>query len=147
MGCSRQEYWSRWHAPLQGIFLTQMSNPHLLCFLHWQLGSLLLHKKEWTNAICSNMDGPRDCHTKWSKSFLHFQSTSCKDPCNYRYNWIIQHNLPSQDSYSSLQSSFCCIWRSFHERPLLSPTHEAFMCKRWWTEQKLGKTTIKFLIM
>ena len=26
------------------------------------------HKKEWNNAICSNMDGPRDYHTKWSKS-------------------------------------------------------------------------------
>ena len=24
--------------------------------------------KEWNNAICSNMDGPRDYHTKWSKS-------------------------------------------------------------------------------
>ena len=24
--------------------------------------------KEWNNAICSNIDGPRDCHTKWSKS-------------------------------------------------------------------------------
>ena len=25
-------------------------------------------RKEWNNAICSNMDGPRDYHTKWSKS-------------------------------------------------------------------------------
>jgi len=25
-------------------------------------------KKEWTNAICSNMDGPRERHTEWSKS-------------------------------------------------------------------------------
>ena len=25
-------------------------------------------KKEWNNVICSNMDGPRDYHTKWSKS-------------------------------------------------------------------------------
>ena len=25
-------------------------------------------KKEGNNAICSNMDGPRDCHTEWSKS-------------------------------------------------------------------------------
>ena len=25
-------------------------------------------KKERTNATCSNMDGPRDCHTEWSKS-------------------------------------------------------------------------------
>ena len=25
--------------------------------------------KEGNNAICSNMDGPRDCHTEWSKSY------------------------------------------------------------------------------
>ena len=24
-------------------------------------------KKEWDNAICSNIDGLRDYHTKWSK--------------------------------------------------------------------------------
>ena len=30
-------------------------------------GVLLIHKKR-NNAICSNMDGPRDYHTKWSKS-------------------------------------------------------------------------------
>ena len=30
------------HALLQGIFLTQGSNPGLLCFLHWQAGSLPL---------------------------------------------------------------------------------------------------------
>ena len=24
-------------------------------------------KKEWNYAICSNMDGPRDDHTKWGK--------------------------------------------------------------------------------
>ena len=29
---------------------------------------LLSHKKEWSNAICSNMDGRRDYHPKWSKS-------------------------------------------------------------------------------
>ena len=29
---------------------------------------LLRHKKEWNNAICSNMDGPRDDHTKWSQT-------------------------------------------------------------------------------
>ena len=27
-------------------------------------GILLSHKKERNNAICSNMDGPRDCHTE-----------------------------------------------------------------------------------
>ena len=40
MGLSRQEYWSRLHALLQGMFPTQGSNPCLLCRLHWQVGSL-----------------------------------------------------------------------------------------------------------
>ena len=31
-------------------------------------GIVLSHKKEWNNAICSNMDGPRDYHTKESQS-------------------------------------------------------------------------------
>ena len=29
-------------------------------------GILFCHKKEWNNAICSNMDGSRDCHIEWS---------------------------------------------------------------------------------
>ena len=36
--------------------------------VHIYNGILLSHKKEQNNAICSNMDGPRDCHTEWSKS-------------------------------------------------------------------------------
>ena len=36
--------------------------------VHIYNGILLSHKKEWNNAICSNMDGPRDYHTTWSKS-------------------------------------------------------------------------------
>ena len=36
--------------------------------VHIYNGILLNHKKEQNNAICSNMDGPRDCHTEWSKS-------------------------------------------------------------------------------
>ena len=39
MGFSRQEYWTELHALLQGIFLTQESNPCLLCLLHWETGS------------------------------------------------------------------------------------------------------------
>ena len=35
--------------------------------VHIYNGLLLSHKKEWNNAICSNMDGPRDDHTKWIK--------------------------------------------------------------------------------
>ena len=35
--------------------------------IHIHGGILLSHWKEWNNAICSNMDGPRDYHTKGSK--------------------------------------------------------------------------------
>ena len=30
-------------------------------------GILLGHKKEWNNAICSNMDGPSNYRTKWNE--------------------------------------------------------------------------------
>ena len=42
MGFSRQEYWSGLPSLLQGIFPTQGLNPHLLCLLHQQAGSLSL---------------------------------------------------------------------------------------------------------
>ena len=30
-------------------------------------------KKEWNDAICSNMDRPRNYHTKWNKSYRERQ--------------------------------------------------------------------------
>ena len=36
--------------------------------VHIYNGILLSHNKEQNNAICSNMDGPRDCHTERCKS-------------------------------------------------------------------------------
>ena len=36
--------------------------------VHIYSGILLSHKNELNNVICSNMEGPRDYHTKWSKS-------------------------------------------------------------------------------
>ena len=42
MGISRQEYCNGLPFLLQGIFLTQELNPHLLGLLHWQPGSLPL---------------------------------------------------------------------------------------------------------
>ena len=33
--------------------------------VHVYSGILLGHKKEWNNAICSYMKGPRDYHTRW----------------------------------------------------------------------------------
>ena len=40
-------------------------------------------KKEQNNAICSDMDGPRDCHTEWSKS----EKDKCHD---IAYMWDIR---------------------------------------------------------
>ena len=42
MGFPRQEYWSGLPFPLQGIFLAQGLNPHLLCLLHWQVDFFFL---------------------------------------------------------------------------------------------------------
>ena len=39
---SRQKYWNCLNFLLQGIFLTQGSNPHVLHLLHWQTDSLPL---------------------------------------------------------------------------------------------------------
>ena len=39
-------------------------------------------KTEWNNAICNNMDGPGDYHTKWSqqteKDKNHMRSLTCR---------------------------------------------------------------------
>ena len=42
MEFSRKEYWSGLPCPPPGIFPTAGLNPHLLCLLHWQGGSLPL---------------------------------------------------------------------------------------------------------
>ena len=40
-------------------------------------GILPSHKKEWNNAICSNMDGPREYHAKWSQTKTNMISLIC----------------------------------------------------------------------
>ena len=48
-------------------------------------GTLLSHKKEWNNA--SNVDGPRNYHTKWSKSERERQI-----PYNITYTWNLKYD-------------------------------------------------------
>ena len=36
--------------------------------VHIYNGILFSQRKEQNNAICRDMDEPRDCHTEWSKS-------------------------------------------------------------------------------
>ena len=44
-------------------------------------------KKERNNAICSNMDGPRDDHTKWSKS-----ERERRIPYDITYMWNLKYD-------------------------------------------------------
>ena len=46
---------------------------------------LLSHRQEWNIAICSNMDGPRDNHTKQSK-------LERKILYNITYTWKLKHS-------------------------------------------------------
>ena len=41
--------------------------------------------KEWNNVICCNVDGPRDCHTGWSKSDRERQISY-----DIAYMWILK---------------------------------------------------------
>ena len=55
--------------------------------------------KEWNNAICSNMDGPGDYYTKWSKSERERQI-----PYDFTYMWnlkCIQINISMKQKTDS----------------------------------------------
>ena len=51
-------------------------------FIQWNITQPY---KEWHNAICSNIDGPRDYHTKWSKS-------ERKIPHDITYMWNLKYD-------------------------------------------------------
>ena len=55
--------------------------------VHINKGILLSQKKEGNDAICSNMDGPRDYHTKWSKSERERQILY-----DITYMWNLKYN-------------------------------------------------------
>ena len=56
----------------------------------WYIYTMKYHlpiKKEWNNAICSVMDGPRDYHTKWNKSERERQI-----PYDIIYMWNLKYD-------------------------------------------------------
>ena len=53
-------------------------------------------KKEWNNAICSNLDGPRDYHTQWSKSKTNIISLICRISKNNTNEHIYKIGIDSQ---------------------------------------------------
>ena len=56
---------------------------------HMYNGILLSHKKEWNNAMCSNMDGPRDYHIKWRQRKTN---TICGTFLKKWYKWTSSQN-------------------------------------------------------
>ena len=56
--------------------------------VHIYNGMPLSHKKEWNNAICSNVDGPRDYHAKWSKPDRERQMSY-----DIAYMWNLKKNI------------------------------------------------------
>ena len=53
--------------------------------VHIYNGILLSHIKEWNWVICRDVDGPRDCHTEWSKSETEKQISYIN-----AYMWILE---------------------------------------------------------
>ena len=57
------------------------------------------HKKEWNIAICSNMDGPREYHMKWSKSGRERQNYMIRVKSKKKHKLIyIQNTLTHSNS-------------------------------------------------
>ena len=62
--------------------------------VHIYNGILLGYKKEWNNGICSNMDGPRHCHTECRKSDRDkWHMTSLKSSIQKGTNEFIKQSL------------------------------------------------------
>ena len=59
--------------------------------IHIYYGILLSHKKGWNNSTYSNMDGPRDNHTKWRKSDRRRQTSCIASMWNIRKNYTNEH--------------------------------------------------------
>ena len=54
--------------------------------VHIHHGIQLSHKKEWNNAVCSNIDAMRVSHTKWGKSEKERQI-----PYDNTYMWNLKY--------------------------------------------------------
>ena len=105
MGFPRQEYWSVCHSLLQGIFLTQGSNPHLLCLLNWQVNSLSLvppGKPLVEGKVCFILDAGN----LWGRAYTGPKASSPPHPqlvrksfCRLREGATCRNSTVSSDSH------------------------------------------------
>ena len=81
--------WKEPKCPLTDVWIKKMWYTHTHTHTHTYIfnGILLSHKKEWNNAFCSNTDGPRDYHTKWSKLERERQI-----PYGITYMWNLKYD-------------------------------------------------------
>ena len=70
-------------------------------------------KKEWNNAIWSNMNGSRDCHTEWSKSdgerqilyvIIYMCARACKVASVMSVCDPMHHGFPGSSDHGILQA-------------------------------------------
>ena len=71
---------------------------------HTHTGILFSHKKEWNNIICSNMDGSKDYHIKWSKSDKEGQIY------DITYVWSLKHNTNEHKHERETQTHRTDLW-------------------------------------
>ena len=74
--------------------IEDVTHTHTHTHTHTQCNTTQLGK-EWNNATCSNMDGPRDDHTKWRKSDkdrYHLMQLICRI-WERRYQWTYSWNM------------------------------------------------------
>ena len=73
--------------------------------VYFHNGILLSHKKEWNNAICSNMDATRDYHTKRSKSERQI-------PYDITYMWNLKYGTdePIYETETDSQTWRADLW-------------------------------------
>ena len=59
--------WKQSKCPSTDEWIKKIQSIYIYIYTHIYNGILLIHKKEWSNAIVATLAGSRDYHTKWSQ--------------------------------------------------------------------------------
>ena len=125
-----------YHALLQGIFLTQGSNLHLLCLLHWQAGSLPLtptgnlHSNPFSTVQSSSVQFSRSVV---SNSLCPQGLQHVRFPCQITNSWSLLKLMSLESVMPSNYLILCCPLLLL---PLIFPSfrvfsNESVLCIRW----------------
>ena len=71
--------------------MIRRSDKHTHIHTYMHNGILLSHKKEWSLAICNNMNGPRGYYAKWNKLGGERQI-----PYDFTYMWNLKKKTNEQ---------------------------------------------------